>query len=88
MTSNTTRPTKTKAGGPHHCNQLKNLKEEHIALQNDYKQLSLECDQLHVEASQSVCNLQERNYYKKSACLWIACSVILTASWVIFAVML
>ena len=31
-TSNATRPTKTKAGAPNHCNQLKNLKEEHAAL--------------------------------------------------------
>jgi predicted nucleic acid-binding Zn ribbon protein len=31
-TSNATRPTKTKSGGAHHCNQLKNLKEEHAAL--------------------------------------------------------
>lgn len=39
MTSNATRPTKTKAGGPHHCNQLKNLQEDHAALQNRHAEL-------------------------------------------------
>jgi len=36
MTANATRPTKTKAGGPHHCNQLKNLQETHAALENKH----------------------------------------------------
>lgn len=83
-TANTTRPTKTKSGGAHHCNQLKNLKEEHIALQNDYRQLRDHNEQLDVEASQSECNLQERNYYKKSARSWCAAFFVLAAAVITF----
>ncbi len=78
-----------------HSKQLENLQEEHTGLQNDYRkqkskleELESHNEQLHVEASRSIDNLQERNYYKKSARLWCACSVILTASWIIFAVTL
>jgi len=46
MTSNTTRPTKTKTGGPHHCNQLKNLTEKHSALQVTFAQGLNDMDKL------------------------------------------
>ena len=95
MTSNITRPTTTESGAPHYPNLYKNLSEEHTGLQNDYRkqkskleELESHNEQLDVEAGRSVENLQERNYYRKSARLWCSCSVLLAASWVIFAVML
>ena len=87
-TSNTTRPKTTESGAPHYPNLWKDLSEEHIALQNDYRQLLSHNEQLEVEASQSVCNLQERNYYKLCSWGWGTAAVLLAASWIIFAVKL
>lgn len=108
-TSNTTRSTKTKAGGPNHKTISDNLqfelasvrrqlaarKEENKSLHNEIAasgdrnlQLRIDNEQLEVEACRSINNLQERNYYKRSARAWFACSVIMAVSLIVLAVSL
>ena len=109
MTSNATRSTKTKSGGPNYKVQYDNLQLDIAIVRNklaaskaknanltdeiakqDSKIATKEeyIDMLHVEASQSECNLQERNYYKLCSWGWGTAAVLLAASWIFFAVKL
>jgi len=66
------------------ANELEARKAENKSLHNEIDRLltkknylQLENEQLQTEARRSLENLTERNYYRKSARLWFAASVVL-----------
>ena len=102
MSSNTTTKPKKSNGAPNYTVLYHDLQHDIAKVRREYrtlldqinKQDSLIAtkqeyiDMLHVEASQSVGNLQERNYYKLCAWGWGTAAVLLAASWIFFAVKL